>query len=799
MQIVPQDLRFSARMLWKNPGFTAVAALTLALGIGANTAIFSLIHSALIKPLPYPEAERIVNLWEMLPTGGRSSVSAGIFKDWRAFSKKLSHIALYKEVRLNLTGVGTPEHLIGLQVSTEFLSVLGLSPLTGRGFLPGEDAIGGNNRVVILSHQYWQQRFGGDTGLVGQVIRLNQIPYTVIGILPPGALHHDNASFLIPFITDVNTDTVVWVRGYNCCGAIGRLAPGIPLSEAQAELRGIKQQLNAEYPAYKKDWTFSLTPLQQDLTGDVRPTLLILLGTVGLVLLIACVNVSNLLLARGNARAREMAIRAALGARSRQIIRQLLIESLLLAIVGCALGLLLATFGIKLLTGLATGMLPQMLRPELDLSVLAFSILVAFGCALLFGLLPAIRAGKPDLNQVLKESERGAMSVSRRRSQSLLVVFEFALTLVLLVGAGLFLRSMIRLLQTDAGFNPQHTLAFDLSFPKEKYPKGEEQQRFLNDLNHRIAALPGVESVGAITNLPLSNRDTGNNVRRADRPQDNPYGVGDNFVSGDYFAAMGVKLLRGRVITEADNAPNAPRVMVIDAVTARDLYPGEDPIGKYLNFRGKDGEIVGVVSAVRHSGLNVNPRPRVYAPRVHASYPTSAMVIRSSLPPVTLIESARRTILEADPDQPIANIRTMEQAVQKSLATQRATLILVGLFAGLALLLACIGVYGVMSYTIGQRTRELSIRAALGAQRRDIIRLVLKGGMKLSLLGIGVGLAAAFALSRFVEKLLFEVKVHDPLIFIASACLLALVAAFSIYLPARRAARLDPIVALRSE
>jgi predicted permease len=799
MQILPPDLRHSARILWKNPGFTAVAVLTLALGIGANTAIFSLIHSALIKPLPYPEADRLVNLWEMLPTGSRSSVSAGVFKDWRAFSKKFSHLALIKEVRLNLTGVGTPEQLTGLLVSTEFLSVLGLSPQTGRGFLPGEDAIGGNNRVVILSHQYWQRRFGGDVGLVGRIIRLNQIPYTVIGVLPPGALLQDDASFLIPFITDVNTDTVVWVRGYNCCRAIGRLAPGVPLSEAQAELRAIKGQLAAEYPAYKKDWSVTLAPLQQDVTGDVRATLLILLGTVGLVLLIACANVSNLLLARSNARAREMAIRAALGASSRRIIRQLLIESLLLAFVGCALGLLLATLGIKLLTGMATGMLPEMLRPELNLNVLVFSIVVAFACALLFGLLPAIRASKPDLNQVLKESERGAMSVSRRRSQSLLVVFEFALTLVLLVGAGLFLRSLINLFQTDAGFNPKHTLAFDLSFSKEKYPKGEEQQRFLNDLNHRLAALPGVESVGAITNLPLSNRDTGNNVRRTDRPHLDSYNVGDNFVSGDYFTAMGIKLLRGRVITEADNVPTAPRVMVIDARTARDLYPGEDPIGKYLNFRDKDWEVVGVVSVVRHSALNVDPRPRVYGPRVHTSYPTSAMVIRSPLPPSALLESARRTILEADPDQPIANVRTMEQAVEKSLTMQRATLTLVGLFAGLALLLACIGVYGVMSYSIAQRTRELSIRAALGAQRRDIIRLVLTGGMKLSLFGIGVGLAAAFALTRFIGTLLFEVKAHDPLVFIGSAGLLAVVAAFSIYLPARRAARLDPIVALRSE
>ncbi len=799
MQTLWQDLRYGARMLWKKPGFTAVAVLTLALGIGANTAIFSMINSVLIKPLPYPDSEQLVNIWETVPSGGRNSVSGGVFKDWRAHSSKFAHLAIYKDIRLNLTGTGTPEHVSGLQVSTGFLSALGVTPLLGRGFAAGEDAIGGANRVIVLAHQFWQRRYGGDAGVIGQVVSLNQIPYTVIGVLPPRALLQDEAMFLLPFVIDVDSDTVKWVRGYHCCGAIGRVAPGVTISEAQTELRGIKQQLAAEYPTYKKDWGISVVPLQEDLTGDVRPTLVILLGTVGLVLLIACANVSNLLLSRGNARAREMAIRTALGANSRRIIRQLLIESLLLALVGCALGLLLAAFGVKLLTGMLTDLVPQMLRPELDLNVLAFSILVACGCGLLFGLLPALRASKPDLNHVLKETERGALSASKRRSQSFLVVAEFAFTLVLLIGAGLFLRSFIRLLETDPGFNPKQALAFDLSFPKAKYPKAEDQQRFLKELNGRIATLPGVESVGAVTNLPLSNRDNGDGVRRADDPSRGSFVAGDVFVSGDYFSAMGIKLLRGRVITEADNIPTAPRVLVIDAGVARALYPDADPIGKNLDLLGKTWEIVGVVAPVRHSALNVDPRRRVYGPRVQASYPFASIVIRSSLPPSILIEAVRKTVLEADPDQPIANARTLEQSVYNSLARQRATLILLGLFAVVAIGLACIGIYGVMSYSIGQRARELSIRSALGAQRRDIIRLVLSGGMKLAMIGIVIGLAAAFALSRLVEKLLFEVKTHDPLVFIASTCLLGIVAALSIYLPARRASRFDPIVALRSE
>ena len=797
MQTLWQDLRYGARMLRKNPGFTAIALLTLALGIGANTAIFSLINSALLKPLPYPDAERIVSVWETLPDGNRNTVSAGAFKDWRARSTKLSHVALYKDVRLNLTGSGTPEHLTGLWVSTEFLSVLGVKPLLGRDFLAGEDAKGGNNQVVLLSHQLWQQRYGGNAGIVGQTVSLNQLPYTVIGVLPPNVLPQSEHRFLLPFVMDVDTDTVKWTRSYGCCGALGRVAPGATIAQAQAELRAVKQQLAAEYPSNKKDFSVALFPLQTELTGDARPTLTILLGTVALVLLIVCANVSNLLLARGNTRAREMAIRSALGAGSGRIVRQLLIESLLLALVGGVLGLGLASFGIELLTKMLTGLLPQMLRPELDWRVLTFSLVVSCGCGLLFGMWPALRASRPDLQHVLKESERGSLSASRRRSQSALVVAEFALTIVLLIGAGLFLRSFMRLLATDPGFNTKQTLAFDLSFPKAKYPKAEDQQRFLQEVTKRLMSLPGIEAAGAATTLPLSNRFRGGSIRRADKPKGDGYGIGDDFISGDYFSALQIKLLRGRLLTEADNLPGAPPVMVVDEKVARDLYPNEEPLGKSLDYADKTYEIVGIVSRIRHTGLAQNPPPKIYGPRAQFSYPTAGMIVRSAPPPSTLVEKIRKTILEVDPDQPIANVRTLEEAVSNSLARQRVTLTLLSLFAAVAIGLACVGIYGVMSFTIGQRAREFAIRGALGAQRRDIVRLVLGGGMKLSLLGIVVGLVAAFFLARLVETLLFEVNARDPLVFLAAVGLLGLVAAVSVYLPARRATKVDPMIALR--
>jgi predicted permease len=791
-----QDIKYGFRMLGKNPGFTAIAVLTLALGIGANTAIFSMINSVLIESLPYPDSQQLVQIFEAFPNYDRNSVAGGAFKDWYEHNSKFTYMAVYEPTQRNLTGDGPPQRVSGLMVSSEFLSVLGIKPMIGRDFAAGEDAVGGNNQIMMLTHQFWQNRYGSDPDIVGKSVLLDQVPYTIVGVLGPGALLQDDELYLIPDVID--GPGTFWGRAGHWRHVIGRMSPGVTVSEAETELCGIKKQLNAEYPEFKRECTVNVVSLKEVYAGNARPTLVVLLGTVALVLLIACANVSNLLFARCNARTREIAIRAAIGARSWHIIRQMLVESLLLAFVGCLVGLLFAIYGVKLLTSMIASMVPQMLYPELNINVLLFSICVACGCGVLFGILPALRASKPDLNNDLKETERGATSGSKRRSQSLMVVSEFAFTQVLLVGAGLVLRSFVRIIKTDPGFNPRQTLAFELSFPEAKYPKDEDRLRFIKELNERIAALPGVESAGASSSLPFSLRGRTEQVSRVDKPPRTDYVAACDWVSGDYFSAAGIPLLRGRVITEADNQAGAPRVMVIDSTVVRDLYLNEDPIGQQVRFLGQPYEVVGITAPIHQYFLDYAPRPQVYIPQVYLPDKTS-IVIRTVLPPLTLVEAVRKTVFEIDPDQPMAKIRTLKNDVHESLGTKRATLTLLGFFAVVAVSLACIGIYGVISYSVGQRARELCIRFALGAQRRDIIRLVLKSGIKLSIIGIVFGLIIALALSRLLANLLYEVKTYDPLVFLSSVFLLMIVAVLSIYVPAYSAARNNPMEALRYE
>jgi predicted permease len=800
MSTLINDIKYGFRQLYKSPGFTIVAVLTLALGIGANTAVFSLINSVLIKPLPYPDSERLVRVFETFPNGRRNgSVSGGAFKDWYKYSSQFAHMAIYENRPGNLTGEGMPQHVFGFQVSSEFLSVLGVTPMLGRDFMAGEDAVGGNNNVIILTHQLWRNRYGSDPDILGKTVLLDQIPYTIVGVLGCGALFQDDVLFLIPTVID--GEGTNWKRTGHWRHVIGRLSPSTTLSKAQAELRGIKQQLAAEYsPFRKQDWSVALVPMQDVYAGKIRQTLMILLGTVAFVLLIACANVSNLLLSRGSARSREMAIRTALGARPLGIIRQMLIESLLLALAGCAVGLLFSIYGITSLTYMIAGIMPvpHLLYPRLDINVLLFTICTSCACSILFGILPALRASRTDLNHDLKEAERGSTSAAKRRSQSFLVISEFAFTLVLLVGAGLLLRSFVHLFNTDPGFDPRQKLAFDLSLPDTKYPTDADRLRFTKDLIGRIDDLPGVEAVGTICSLPFGKGGWTDGTRRMDQPEKMMPFAGTDFVSGDYFSAMGIKLLRGRVFTETDNTAEAHRVAVIDSGVAYGLYPDEDPIGRHIDLCGQSCEIVGIVTPVRHSRLGDDPQPRVYGTQAQLFRPAS-IVIRTSLPPLSLVETIRRTVLEVDPDQPITNIRTLEVAVHNSLASQRNMLILLGFFAAVAVGLACIGIYGFMSCFVGQRTRELCIRAALGAQRHDIIRMVVGVGIRLSIIGISIGLIASLALARFLESQLFEIKTYDPPVYVVSICLISIMALFSVYLPARRVAKIDPMETLRYE
>ena len=796
MRTLLGEIRYGLRQMSKNPGFTAIAILTLALGSGANTAIFSVINSALLQPLPYPQPSQLVQIFETTPDYNRNNVSGGAYKDWQSQSRSFSHLAVYENIRRNLTGIGTPENMKGLAVSSEFLSVLGISPAFGRDFAHGEDGNGGNNHVVILSHQLWQDHFASDSHVLGSAISLDQVPYTIIGVLSPQALLQDDTSFLTPDVIDEPGQN--WSRAGHWRKVIGRMSPGVSASQVQTELRGIKQRLASEYPEFKQNWSVAVVPMQTASTEESRPALITLLATVGLVLLISCANVSNLLLSRGNARAREMAVRVALGAGTGRLVRQLLVESLLLALAGCVAGWLLAVFAIRALTTMVAGMLPLLLQPKLDMRVFLFSVGMACACGILFGILPALRSSRPDLNVSLKEKANASAGIKLKRSQSLLVVSEFAFTLMLLVGAGLLVRSFIRVIEASPGFRPEQTLAFDLSLPEAKYPKDVQRLRFVEGITQHLVALPGITSAASSTTLPLGEHGYTEYASRSDQPNRMDYTVACDFVSPGYFSAMGMPILRGRGFTEADNGEKAARVLVVDTEVANHLYPGTDAIGQHVSFVGDKWEIVGIVPPVRHFSLDGPPSPTIYGPQSFSVSSTS-IVVRSALPPAALSSAIRDSLHDLDPDQPIANLRTLEEAMDKSLAPRRSILLLMGLFATMATVLACIGIYGVISYAAGLRTRELSIRSALGAQRQDIIRLVISGGLKVALIGAALGVAASLGLSQFIQSQLYQVSAHDPVVFSAAVLLLLLIGTVSVYMPARRAAQADPITGLRHE
>ncbi len=790
------DLKFAFRQLLKNPGFTAVAVLTLALGIGATTAIFSLVNGVLLNPLPYEQPGQLVNLWEKRPNGNAGDVSPGAFMDWREHGASFEGVSSVRDAAANFTGTGQPERINGLRVSANFLSILREQPAIGRGFLPEEERPGGGDKVVVLSHGLWQRRFGGDPNLVGSLIQLDGESHAVVGVLRPNALATEpQVDFLIPS---------GWERQYggNFLRVIGRLKPGRTAEQATVELAALKQRMEQHYPKYKEKWSVTVTPMHEDVTGEIKPTLLILLGAVGCVLLVVCANVANLLLSRAVARQREMALRAALGASRWRTIRQVLIEGLLLATLGGVLGVLVAYGGVYTLLAWSEGPIRHLAQAHVDARMLGFALFIALGTGVCFSVFPALRMSSPRLDPILKEGGRGVVAGSRGRLQGGLIIAEIGLALMLLTGTGLLVRSFNKLMSVSLGFVPRQALAVDLSMPDAKSPSEGAKTELLQRMVDRISAIPGVETAGFAWNRPMQGFGLDENAVRVVGRQDQPeegYGVKYEGVAGDYFRALGIPLLRGRTFSRTDHSTNAAPVLVCSEAFARKIFPNEDPIGKHVQF-GSDRifEIVGMVGDIKLTRILDDRPDKIYLPHTSTGA-NGSLIVRTRVAPESLAEPIRKAILEADADQPVSNIRTLEQDVSRSVAARRQAFTLLGLFAVVALGLAAIGLYGVLAHAVALRRHEIGIRMALGAQRSDVLRLILRNGMGLTLLGVALGLVGAFALTRVLRNQLYEVGSTDPITFAAVALLLVVVALLACWLPARRAARVDPMVALRSE
>jgi predicted permease len=793
-----QDLRFGVRMLRKNPGFTVVAVLTLALGIGSCTAIFSVVNGVLLRALPYEQPGQLVHLWEDPSGKGRdkNSVAGAQFADWKEQSATMESLSAIRRVNLNLTGEGRPERLGVHRVSAGYLQILRVSPAFGRGFLPDEDQPG-KDKVVVLTHQLWQRHFGGATNVLGRAIRLGGESYSVIGILPPKPRLPLECDVLVPFVFGSEP----WHRSRtdHRLRVIGRLKPGVTLDQASAEMNAITQRLKPQYPSWKQAWGVTITPMHEELTGAIRPQLWVLFGAVGFVLLIACANVAGLLLARMAARGKEMAVRAALGAGRGRVIRQLLTESVLLSLLGAALGSLLAVWGVRHFARLGAGNLPSVREIGIDSSALGFALLISLLTGVAFGLAPALHLARPNLSDALQQGSRTSQGRADSRLRGGLIVAEMALALMLLAGAGLLLNTLVRLQAVPAGFNPQGVLALDISLDDFRHPAGEPRADFLRQIVQRLESLPGVDAAGTATTLPMAGW-TDSSVRAESRPDQDQFYISTDydFVSGSFYRAMGMSLLRGRLFTVRDDSTQAPRVAIMNEALAGRVFAQADPLGQKIQFHGQSWEIVGVVGNVRHRGLDRDAREHIYLPQAFSGLPCS-LVVRTKVPPLALAESLRNEILKLDPDQPVSNVRTLEQIVSNAAGQRRLMLVLLGLFAAIAVVLAALGLYGIMAFSVSQRTREIGIRMALGAQRRDVLLQVMRQGLKLTILGLTVGLVGAFAFTRVLAHLLFEVTPGDPLTFAGVAVLLLAVALIACWLPARRATKVDAMTALRYE
>jgi putative ABC transport system permease protein len=799
-----QDIRSALRSLRRSPGFAIVVVLTLALGIGANTAIFTVVNTVLLRSLPLPEADQLVTVREArLPDLPRFSVSPANFRSFRDQNHVLTGLAAMNPGNYTLTGQGDPIAVDGVEVSADFFPVVQVAPSLGRGYTQ-EETVAGGEPLVVISHDLWLARFGGDARVLERSMMIDGTLHRIIGVMPAGFDFPRRGKLWLPLQLPADPDAQ---RGAHYLDLVGRRRPGVSLDAAQRDISSIAQQLAAKYPRSNTGWSASVASLQESMVGSLRPGLLMLLGAVGLVALIACANVANLLLARGAGRAGEIAIRAAMGADRPRLIRQLLTESTLLSVLGGALALLLASASFGVIIRLAPQGIPRLDQLSVDGTVLGYTAGLVLLTAALFGLWPAVQATRPEMREMLKEAgRRGAGSREGSRVRSALVVAEVALALTLLTGAGLLIRSFVELRRVDPGFNPAGVLTFDVSLPYTRYPNGERTGAFYDGLLARIQGIPGVRTAGVIFGLPLSNFGFSSSfdVEGAPLPQEQQPSVNMRLVSADYFGALEIPLKQGRLFAPTDRR-GSPPVVLLSESAAKKFWPRGDAIGHRVVLGARPGperitgEIVGIVGDVRAEGLDGDPTPMLYGSVAQVQVGFASVVVRTTGKSATLVAALRETVHAADPDLPMIDVVPLSELVGQSIAQPRFYMLLLSVFALVALLLAALGVFGVFSYLIALRTREIGIRMALGAGRGDVIAMVTGRAMQLVGLGVGLGLVAALTLDRMLRSLLFGVNPTDPLTLVGVTLILSAVAYIACYLPARRAARLDPVEALRSE
>jgi putative ABC transport system permease protein len=810
MKTLIQDLRFGLRLLLKNPGFTVVAVLTLALGVGASTSIFSVVNAVMLSSLPYRDADRLAIVWEHQRQRNRPEnvINLGNFCDWKEQNNVFEDMAAFFDATAVLTSDGEPEEIPAQIATPNLFSLLGVNALMGRTFT-SDDGKPGQPRPVLLSYGLWQRRFGGEGGVIGRKMIINGQDATVVGVTPAnftwhvkkGSMTRKQAELWSPWQV---TEDMKQRRG-RFAMAVARLKPGVTLNQAQTEMNLIGSRLEQQYNDFNANWGVNVVQLRTQFTGEIRPAMLVLLGAVGFVLLIACANVANLLLARSAARQKEIAVRAALGASRSRIVVQLLTKSALLAVLGGAAGLMLAWWGTNLLVSLSPPELLDLPKVEIDKTVLGFTLAVSLLTGILFGLAPAFESSRFDLHGALKEGGKNVGGSRSRGLRGALVVAEIALALALLIGAGLLIRSFNRFQSIDPGFNANKLLTMRVSLPGRKYDNDRKRIDFFKQAVEKMQALPGVEAVGATNFLPFAGPHAGTLVEIEGRPKLPP---GQGLVTGicvtdeHYFRAMQIPLKRGRLFN-AQEANDMRHVVIINEAFARKYFPNEEPLGIRLTIHMKNEnvptEIIGVVGDSKHMGLDSEIEPMSYWPHPELAYSFMTFVIRAQGDAADLAPAARSLIQTLDPEQPVSDLRTMESLLSKSLAKARFNTALLSVFAGVAILLAAVGIYGVMSYTVSQRTNEIGIRMALGARGRNVLYLVIRQGMSLALIGVAVGLAASAALTQLLKKLLFGVSATDPLTFDAIALLLTFIALLACYIPARRAAKVDPMTVLRSE